>query len=73
VWCDDSGVTCRRWNWRQCTRTRLTERTTRAVFVLDALDPLSDDDLDAAGIALREALLATSPQVRLTSRLVGRS
>ena len=73
VWCDDSGVTCRRWNWRQCTRTRLTERTTRAVFVLDALDPLSDDDLDAAGIALRDALLATSPQVRLTSRLVGRS
>jgi DNA/RNA-binding domain of Phe-tRNA-synthetase-like protein len=73
VWRDDSGVTCRRWNWRQCTRTRLTERTTRAVFVLDALDPLSDDDLDAAGIALREALLATSPQTRLTSRLVGRS
>ncbi|MGH8837930.1 MAG: B3/B4 domain-containing protein [Jiangellaceae bacterium] len=73
VWRDDSGVTCRRWNWRQCTRTRLTERTTRAVFVLDALDPLSDDDLDAAGIALREALLATSPQARLTSRLVGRS
>jgi DNA/RNA-binding domain of Phe-tRNA-synthetase-like protein len=73
VWRDDSGVTCRRWNWRQCTRTRLTERTTRAVFVLDALDPLSDDDLDAAGIALRDALLATSPQARLTSRLVGRS
>lgn len=21
VWADDLGVTCRRWNWRQCTRT----------------------------------------------------
>jgi DNA/RNA-binding domain of Phe-tRNA-synthetase-like protein len=73
VWRDDGGVTCRRWNWRQCTRTRLTERTTRAVFVLDALDPLSEDDLDAAGIALRDALLATSPQARLTSRLLGRA
>jgi DNA/RNA-binding domain of Phe-tRNA-synthetase-like protein len=73
VWRDDGGVTCRRWNWRQCTRTRLTERTTHAVFVLDALDPVSDDDLDAAGIGLRDALLATSPQAHLTSRLVGRS
>jgi DNA/RNA-binding domain of Phe-tRNA-synthetase-like protein len=72
VWRDDDGVTCRRWNWRQCTRTRLTEWTTRAVFVLDALDPLSDDELDTAGIALRDALLATSPQARLTSRLLGR-
>jgi DNA/RNA-binding domain of Phe-tRNA-synthetase-like protein len=72
VWRDNDGVTCRRWNWRQCTRTRLTEWTTRAVFVLDALDPLSDDELDTAGIALRDALLATSPQARLTSRLLGR-
>ncbi len=21
VWRDDTGVTCRRWNWRQCVRT----------------------------------------------------
>ncbi len=25
VWRDDEGVTCRRWNWRQEPRTRLTE------------------------------------------------
>ena len=25
VWRDDVGVTCRRWNWRQGTRTRLTD------------------------------------------------
>src|SRR6478736_2636068 len=23
VWCDDAGVTCRRWNWRQARRTQL--------------------------------------------------
>ena len=23
VWLDANGVTCRRWNWRQCTRTAL--------------------------------------------------
>jgi DNA/RNA-binding domain of Phe-tRNA-synthetase-like protein len=27
IWRDDAGVTCRRWNWRQCTRTHITERT----------------------------------------------
>src|SRR5919106_233421 len=48
VWRDDAGVTCRRWNWRQCTRTRLTHATRRAVFVLDALGPMTDGALEAA-------------------------
>jgi DNA/RNA-binding domain of Phe-tRNA-synthetase-like protein len=70
VWRDDLGVTCRRWNWRQCVRTRLTGSTTRAVFVVDALAPMDDAALDAAGAALAEALRATSPGVRLTSRIL---
>jgi DNA/RNA-binding domain of Phe-tRNA-synthetase-like protein len=70
VWHDDAGVTCRRWNWRQCTRTRLTTGTTRAVFVLDALGPLGDDELAEAGQALADALLATSPRARVSSRLL---
>ena len=37
VWMDDAGVTCRAWNWRQCVRTRLTEETRNAYFVLDSL------------------------------------
>ena len=28
VWCDEAGVTCRRWNWRQARRTQLREDTT---------------------------------------------
>ena len=39
VWRDDAGVTCRRWNWRQCVRTRLTEATTEALFIIDGLGP----------------------------------
>ncbi|MBZ4322926.1 B3/B4 domain-containing protein [Streptomyces huiliensis] len=70
VWRDDAGVTCRRWNWRQCTRTRLTGTTTRALFILDALGPMSDAELDAAGHALTEALLETSPGAVLASRLL---
>ncbi|MEU1668351.1 phenylalanine--tRNA ligase beta subunit-related protein [Streptomyces sparsogenes] len=70
VWRDDAGVTCRRWNWRQCTRTRLTHTTTRAMFVLDALGPLDDAALTAAGEALATALTDGCPGVRIRSRLV---
>ncbi len=28
VWRDDEGVTCRRWNWRQTSRTRISVATT---------------------------------------------
>ncbi len=63
VWRDDAGVTCRRWNWRQCTRTRLTTSTTRAVFVLDALGPMDDAALAAAGDALTEALQEAGAKV----------
>ncbi|MCW6005509.1 hypothetical protein K1W54_13100 [Micromonospora sp. CPCC 205371] len=68
VWRDDLGVTCRRWNWRQCVRTRITSTTTRAVFIFDALGPMSDSDLTAAGDALMAALRASSPGATLTTR-----
>jgi DNA/RNA-binding domain of Phe-tRNA-synthetase-like protein len=67
VWRDDAGVTCRRWNWRQCTRTRLTLRTTRAVFVIDTL---SGVDPEAAGAALAEALTATNPTATIATRVL---
>jgi DNA/RNA-binding domain of Phe-tRNA-synthetase-like protein len=70
VWRDDAGVTCRRWNWRQTTRTRLTTATTRAVFVLDALGPMPDDALATAGDALVTALTSGSPQATVASRTV---
>jgi len=70
VWRDDAGVTCRRWNWRQCVRTRLTGRTTRAVFILDALGPLSDDALSAAGEALTADLLHGTPGATAATRLL---
>lgn len=70
VWRDRAGVTCRRWNWRQCTRTRLTSGTTRALFILDALGALDDTALAAAGDALVDALRAVSPDVRSAARLL---
>lgn len=43
IWRDDLGVTCRRWNWRQCVRTRLEEETTTALFIFDGLGDSSSE------------------------------
>ncbi|MBF8186758.1 cytoplasmic protein [Nonomuraea sp. K274] len=70
IWRDDTGVTCRRWNWRQVARTRLTEETTNAIFLLERLEPMSLDELKIAGEELADLLSELSPQVRIASRLV---
>jgi len=70
VWCDDAGVTCRRWNWRQARRTALREDTTSALFILDALDPMSDGELDRAGQELIEAVRRLGDDVVVGQRLI---
>jgi DNA/RNA-binding domain of Phe-tRNA-synthetase-like protein len=70
VWCDDAGVTCRRWNWRQARRTRLREDTTTALFILDALDPLTDEALRATADDLAARLARLGPDVRAIHRLI---
>jgi DNA/RNA-binding domain of Phe-tRNA-synthetase-like protein len=71
VWRDDAGVTCRRWNWRQCVRTRITTATTSAVFILDGLGPGIAALHEAAG-ELEETLTALSPAARCARRLLSR-
>lgn len=73
VWCDDAGVTCRRWNWRQARRTQLHEGTTSALFIIDVLDPLTDDELIVATEELISQLRSLGPDVRMAQRLVRRS
>lgn len=57
IWRDEIGVTCRRWNWRQCVRTRLTEETTTALFIFDGL---GTDSVDATSAAASELIDLTS-------------
>jgi DNA/RNA-binding domain of Phe-tRNA-synthetase-like protein len=70
VWCDDAGVTCRRWNWRQARRTQLTDGATAALFILDALAPVTDEALHAAADDLLAHLSRPGPGVRATRRLI---
>jgi DNA/RNA-binding domain of Phe-tRNA-synthetase-like protein len=71
VWADEAGVTCRAWNWRQGTRTRLTRNTTRAYFLFDALAPMTLEDLDLAGDGLTAMLKTLSPGCQIERRHLG--
>lgn len=65
VWKDDAGVTCRRWNWRQCVRTRLGEETERALFIIDGLGLDARARASHAADALIEALRVDSPDLEV--------
>lgn len=56
IYADDLGAICRAWNWREADRTKLTEATTRAVLVIEALPPRTDADLKAACSDLADLL-----------------
>ena len=48
VYKDDEGVACRRWNWREADRTKLTEQTRNAIIVVEALSPASKSEVEGA-------------------------
>lgn len=70
AWRDDAGITCRRWNWRQCARTRITEETRDGLFLLERLAPMTLDELRAAGGDLVALLTADAPAAEVASRLI---
>lgn len=72
VWRDDLGVTCRRWNWRQCVRTRLSVTTTEALFIIDGLGPDAGERVRRAGAALVEELAIDSPEAAFVTRTLSR-
>jgi DNA/RNA-binding domain of Phe-tRNA-synthetase-like protein len=69
VWCDDRGVTCRNWNWRQCGRTQLKEETTAALFILDALE-MGREELKGVGRVLVERLREGNEELVVVERVL---
>lgn len=61
IWRDDLGVTCRRWNWRQGTRTRIDGDEQSMWFVLERLGPMPMDALSEAGNMLEQGLAQLMP------------
>lgn len=73
IWADKEGVTCRRWNWRQCRRTALTVDTRNAYFVLDRLSPYPVDSLIDAGNKLTEYLKLFFPGCSISREILDAS
>lgn len=72
VWCDDQGVTCRRWNWRQCVRTRIGTSTSQMWFVLERLEPMPIVSLLEAGQLLAGILAHMSPGASIATTFISR-
>lgn len=45
VYVDDKEVLCRRWNWRECDKTKMTEETKDVVLVIEGLPPATRQDV----------------------------
>lgn len=48
IYKDDVGTICRRWNWKEADRTKLTEETKRAVIVIEGLPPVGKEKINSA-------------------------
>ncbi len=53
IYRDRQGAICRRWNWKEADRTKITEATRDAIVVVEGLPPIARADIEAAleGIA----------------------
>lgn len=56
IYRDEVGVMCRRWNWREADRTKLTNQTTEAIIVVEALPPVAKSEVEAATTEFCEIL-----------------
>ncbi|HCB3101140.1 TPA: B3/4 domain-containing protein [Klebsiella aerogenes] len=70
IWRDDRGVTCRRWNWRQGVRTRLSARDRQMWFILESLPEMPLEALHEAGRMLTGGLEQMMPGLSHQSTLI---
>jgi DNA/RNA-binding domain of Phe-tRNA-synthetase-like protein len=71
IWVDASGVTCRRWNWRQTSRTAIHPGSRRVGFIIDSLD--APDHLGAHAAAHQLAGLLGEAHTRIVDVAGGSS
>lgn len=48
IYKDDVGAICRRWNWKEADRTKLTPETRNAVLVIEGLPPVGRELVERA-------------------------
>jgi DNA/RNA-binding domain of Phe-tRNA-synthetase-like protein len=54
IYKDDLSAICRRWNWREADRTKLTPDTKNCILVIEGLPPITRDEIETATGELKE-------------------
>ena len=45
IYADNRDVLCRRWNWRECEKTKMTEETQDVLLVSEGLPPVTEEEI----------------------------
>jgi DNA/RNA-binding domain of Phe-tRNA-synthetase-like protein len=72
IYRDDLGAICRRWNWKEADRTKLTPATRDAVLVIEGLPPVGREIVARAAEDLA-ALISEHCGGRVGAALVARA
>lgn len=67
IYYDDEGAICRCFNWREAQRTMLTEATTEAILVIEALNP---EQIEGGKVAMDELQRKIDEYFGVTSKQV---
>ncbi len=54
IYMDGISTICRRWNWREADRTKLTEETKNCILVIEGLPPITKEEIENATRELSE-------------------
>ena len=57
IYRDEKEVLCRRWNWRESDKSKMTAETHRLLLVAEALPPISSDELENIITELEELVV----------------
>lgn len=50
VWSDDFDLSTRALNWRQCDRTKMTDKTTTGYYVMDGFEDINKENIEKAAV-----------------------
>lgn len=56
IYRDDEDVLCRRWNWRECDKSKMTVESTNLCLVVEGLPPISAEGVRRISAELGEAI-----------------
>lgn len=56
IYKDEVSAICRRWNWREADRTKLTAETRNCILVIEGIFPITRKEVERATLELRDLI-----------------